>query len=362
LWVNHISSLKAGLGLDDGALGLTLFLASLGSLAGMGLFGRMSARLGLSRATRVLAVLCPLGPALPALAGGVPGFALALFVLGAILGLSNVALNTVATCSDTPIIGRCHALWSGGNIVGSAAVGIALHAGWPPLLTTLVVGGTLAVVAAWLGIRLPVALSRPTSSARPMALPGRVWAFGSLVAGALLCEGAVGDWSAVYLHDALDASMATSALAYGCFCTAGVIGRLASDRMLALVGPARLLAAGGVIAAGGVLSAVLVAVPVLALAGWGLTGLGLSVAMPLLIGNAGQDARIRERAVARVSAVGYLGLLSGPPLIGTLSRWVGLGHALLLLAACALMVGGYGARLVGVRPAVAERECSAHTA
>jgi hypothetical protein len=69
------------------------------------------------------------------------------------------------------------------------------------------------------------------------------------------------------------------------------------------------------------------------LAGLGLLGLGLANLLPISISAAGTDRRLPVAvAVARVSALGYLGSFTGPAAIGVLAHVSSLPTALLLPA------------------------------
>ena len=71
----------------------------------------------------------------------------------------------------------------------------------------------------------------------------------------------------------------------------------------------------------------------MALAGWALFGLGLSGCVPQLFSAAGHtDPAAVGTNVSRVSGLGYLGMLTGPAVIGWMTRLVALNYALLFPA------------------------------
>ncbi len=78
---------------------------------------------------------------------------------------------------------------------------------------------------------------------------------------------------------------------------------------------------------------------VLALAGFGVVGLGLANVFPLAVARAGA---LWSRGIALSTTVGYTGLLGGPPAIGFLAAHAGLPVALgtvaLLAGAAAVLV------------------------
>ncbi len=177
----------------------------------------------------------------------------------------------------------------------------------------------------------------------------------------LLGEGAAGSWSAVYLHDNLGTSAAFAALGYAAFSVTMATGRLFGDRLAARFGPARLVSGCGLVAAIGLAGALAIASPAAGLIGFALFGAGLSSTFPQLLSAAGNVETSRSgTGISRVAGAGYLGLLSGPVLIGSIASLVGLRLALgvPLAAALCLAVGGWvvtagvssSARAAGRRP------------
>jgi MFS family permease len=167
---------------------------------------------------------------------------------------------------------------------------------------------------------------------------------GLLALCSLLGEGAAGGWSAVYLRDNLGTSAAFAALGYAAFSVTMAIGRLFGDRLTARFGPARLVSGCGLVAAIGLAVALVTASPAAGLAGFALFGAGLSSTFPQLLSVAGNVETSRSgTGIARVAGAGYLGLLSGPVLIGSVASLVGLRLALgiPLVAALCLAVGGW---------------------
>jgi hypothetical protein len=346
LWVACIPGVKWRLGLSDQTLATVLLAMACGALAGMYVFPRISRRIGARATARTLAVAVPLALVLPGAASDVVSLHGAGFVLGCAFGLLNVAMNlqavTVQKLAERPFLGSCHALWSCANIAGTVLASLLIGAGWTTTVVLLVAPLVLVPAALVAGARL-IEPDSPRRGTRDEAgrLPRRVWLLGALVLITLLCEGAVADWAGVHLHGTLGAPMWAAALGYGAFSATSALGRLLTDRLLPLTGDRVLVRTGGFLAATGFLVVVAAPNPVLAVAGWAVAGFGLSGILPLVYTVAGSGHQ-GESALARVSALGYLGLMLGPVFIGTLARGVGLDRALAALAIVALLVAVVG--------------------
>src|SRR6185295_10688323 len=128
----------------------------------------------------------------------------------------------------------------------------------------------------------------PTGSGeRRFALPGRsVIALGSLAFLGLLAEGAMADWSAVYLRDSLRTPPAVAALGFLAFSLAMTAGRLGGDRLVGRYGPVSVLRASSAIAAVGLAVGLLVGRAPLALVGFAAVGFGIANVIPVLFSGA----------------------------------------------------------------------------
>jgi fucose permease len=295
----------------------------------------------------------------------------ALLVYGMAGGLMDVAMNSQAVRVERgyrrPLINSFHAYYSFGGLAGALLGGLFAWAGVGPAVTFTAVGVPLAVVAVLVRgglLRGPEARDRPSPGRQPEPggppdrRPGeragdrarrrgtalRIIVLGLLALCSLLGEGAAGSWSAVYLRDNLGTSAAFAALGYAAFSVTMATGRLFGDRLAARLGPARLVSGCGLVAAIGLAVALVTASPAAGLVGFALFGAGLSSTFPQLLSVAGNVETERSgTGIARVAGAGYLGLLSGPVLIGSAASLVGLRLALVipLAAAMCLAAGGW---------------------
>jgi fucose permease len=162
----------------------------------------------------------------------------------------------------------------------------------------------------------------PPAAGRPMSLPtGALALIGVLAAFGLIGEGAMYDWSVLYLKQELHADAGTAALAYASFSAAMAAARFAGDRVRARLASVPLLRASGALGAAGMALALLVPHPVAALLGFALVGLGFANVVPVLFSAAARVPGVTPaHGIAAVSSLGYLGMMVGPPLIGVVAE------------------------------------------
>ncbi len=346
-WVPHIPDAKHALGLSDSVLGFALLGMAVGSLVGLPISGVLSSRFG-SRKTATVAIFALLlATPLPLAAPNLPLFVIALALLGIANGAVDVAMNAHAVVVEQrfgrPIMSGLHALFSAGGLAGAAAAGLAMSAGLSPQVHLLViVAGLLVATLAAVTFLLPIVPSEIRRTRFRVPRGPLLW-LGVLTMCALMAEGAIGDWAAVYLRDDLRSDPALASLGFAAFSLAMAAGRFGGDNMVRRYGGPAVLASGAGTAAMLLAASLLLSSPIAALLGFAAVGLGLANAVPILFSTAGKiHGTPPELAIAAVSTAGYCGFLFGPPVIGLAAERLGLGMALGLVAG-ALAVVALGA-------------------
>jgi len=169
----------------------------------------------------------------------------------------------------------------------------------------------------------------------------RVLMFGAMGAVILILEGAVGNWSGVFLLEERGATLAVASLGYTFFNLCQTAGRLVGDRLHERYGAPTLVRVSGGIALCGLLLVVFSPGVVVAIAGFAVVGIGLSVLLPLIfsaVGHGGAEGLGAAAALARFTTLTYSGLL-GPVLVGWFAEFVGLAATFAgLLVLLALVV------------------------
>jgi predicted MFS family arabinose efflux permease len=343
-WAPLVPYAKARLAIDDAALGLLLLCLGAGSVIAMPFSGALAARFGCRRmiGTGCLVVVI----ALPLLAtlSHAPAMALALLLFGAGIGAADVTMNIqaiiVEKAAGRALMSGFHGLFSVGGIAGAGGVSLLLWCGASPLMAAIIADLIILGVLAWSGRDL-----LPYGSAAERASSFFIWPHGVVLAIGLLCficflaEGAVLDWSALFLTSVRAMAASRSGLGYALFAVAMTIGRLAGDRVVRAIGGAWTLLFGGLTTAAGLALAVFVPAASAALAGFWMVGLGASNVVPVLYSALGRQRLMPfNLAVAAVTTMGYLGILCGPALIGFMAQATSLSVAFLCVAVLFLLI------------------------
>jgi MFS family permease len=342
-WFPRIPDVKEALGLDVLALAFALFGLPAGTLLGFLIVPRVTARLGLRRTVAVAGSGFLLLMILPGLARGAVTLGLALFLAGLVVAFIEVAMNAKASQMEREtgrrLMTGCHAFWSFGIVIGAPLGGVFAQAGIGLLGQQLVVQPVLALATIWAARHLiadepaledgPARRTRPTRALLVLCL---------LPIGALLIEGAMLEWSALYLRQVREASPLAAGISLSVFALAMAIARLAGDRAAEAFGPGKVLKGSGLLMGAGVLGFALAPGIAIALPFAAIAGLGTGNIYPLAMSLAARlPGRRPEENVATLALIGFSAFLIAPPLIGGLASIVGLAAAFALLAPLGLV-------------------------
>jgi MFS family permease len=146
-----------------------------------------------------------------------------------------------------------------------------------------------------------------------------------------------------------------AALTLAAFSVAMAVSRLVGDRMTELLGAGRLVTLGAGLGALGLGAALALHMAVPTIFGFTLMGLGLGAIVPIALRAGGSQPGISAGfGIAAVSTMGYAGLLSGPPIIGTVAGLVGLRAALAMVVALLILLATTAGRAVGAPLVISE--------
>ncbi len=343
IWASRIPAIKLRLGLGDGALGLLLLCLAAGAIIAFPIAGRLSDHFGAARMTRFFAQFYVLTLVLLPLAATPIELGAALVLFGMAHGAMDVAMNgwgaEIENRLKHPIMSSLHAAFSLGAGLGAASgyaaialdMSVALHF-WLFGIGLGAITLSLATIA-WLR-------PAPHPSTGSFLLPhGALILVGVIAFCSSIGEGAMADWSAVFLHGVIGVTEAKAVFGYTAFSTAMVVMRIAGDRLVARFGAVATLRASGVVSSIGVICIIAGGSYEVALAGFVLVGLGYANIMPIAFSRAANDTRTPPgRAIAAVATLGYGGMLIGPPTIGFVAAFSTLSTSFVLLAALAVAI------------------------
>jgi MFS family permease len=334
LWAVHIPLIERTVGINYVTLGALFMFSGLGGFAAMQIYGWIIDHIGAKTATRIGGLVVGLSLLGPAFAQEIWSLGLAIFFLGFGIAGVDVGMNAAALQVDKvnkrAIFTFFHLFWSVGGLFGAALGFATISAGFDQSQTLSITGVVLSVtgviVAGWLLPNEVVATKEDknknwvASKANRRVLPLVILAGLMASAGAII-EGVAQDWSALYLIDIQNVSVALAAWGLAAFNLGMITGRIFIDRIVENKGR------GFIIRWGSLLGGVAIAAQAIApnfetsLALWYFLGLGISGVVPQIFAAGGEigEATHSGRNMARVVGITYIGALAGPSAIGLLT-------------------------------------------
>ncbi|MCX3308512.1 MFS transporter [Pantoea vagans] len=342
-WAVIVPFARANTGVDEAQLGTLLLCLGVGALIAMPVTGWLTSRFGCRRVILVAVALIVISTPWLAVLSDPLLLALALLVFGIGIGVTDCAMNIQAILVEKqaakPVMSGFHGMYSVGGIAGAGFMTLLLAMG-----VSVLTGCLLAVVAVI--IMTLVSASGLLTYANPaegpvFAVPrGSVLIIGIICFAVFLTEGTVLDWSAVYLTDVRAIPASLGGLGYTCFAVAMTVARLTGDRLISSLGRLPVVLGGALIAAAGMAMVTFIASWPLALLGYTLVGAGCANIVPVMFSAAGrQTAMPQAVAIPAITTLGYLGVLSGPAVIGYVAHYTHLGFSFSLIMALMLVVG-----------------------
>jgi MFS family permease len=339
-WASRIPAFQAHLHLSPSVLGRSLMTAAIGSVLAMPAAGWLISKLG----SLSILIGSTLGFCLTLLliaeSNTVLTLSLALLFYGAMGGSMDVAMNTHAVILEKRyqrhIMSSFHALFSLGGMAGSGL------GGWAASHAVLArthfwfsgIALTAMSIVAFMWLPLPSASedAEKAESGGTITWSVSLGALALLAFSIMLVEGAIADWSAIYLRTSVLTGPGLAALGYAVFSAAMAGGRLTGDYLTGKLGRSHLVCYGALLAAVGLVFVLLFGNAAWALVGFSCAGAGLATIIPNTFAATGNiEGSVPGPSLAVVTTAGYIGFLAGPPLIGFVAQLSTIRSALWIL-------------------------------
>lgn len=323
-WAIYIPTIKTKLGIDEGELGFAIFCMALGTLTMIAFAPKIIGSFGVGRTTAIGLFLFLVTFIIPFSVNSYYMLCIGMYIVGAFSGVTDVAMNTLVTeieKQDTiHIMSANHGFFSLGGFIGAGIGGFFLSETAIPLNHLLIVVSILIILNIVL-VKFYYRVSSKINEEYSFQLKN----FKPLLVLALIAffvmasEGAIVDWSALYLEKVSLTKLSWIGLGYTAFSATMALGRFFGDEISGRFGSRALILIGSLLGVFG-FGFVLMVQPILAIAGFGLVGLGLSVIIPELFRLVGKTKGVESsQGISFISGIGFFGFLIGPVLLGFLA-------------------------------------------
>jgi MFS family permease len=340
-WLPRIPEVQEKLGLSASELALSLVGAPIGTLLSLLIAGRIGDALGAKKTMAIFYPIFFVAMLLPFIAPSQFALALALAAVGSSISILELGMNVAADEVEKQykrlVMSKAHGLWSlglmAGTLIGSAAAWKSIA----PLIAGLALS-VLFLPAGFYGLK-QLDIQKPvpapaTDKTKRFTMPHPILlGICAFTFGTTLTEGAVADWAAIFMRDAMDAGPGASGLAVTAFTLIVATTRMFGDRLRDMFPVHRLAMILATIGLAGVTVVYFADRYAIALIGFGLIGLGASLAFPLAVSAAANaPGSSSANNVATLSFLALTGFLVGPVSIGFITEATNIRVGLLVLA------------------------------
>ena len=353
----NIPRIKDSLMLSESMLGSALLFLSVGGLIALQFAAPLIRKFGLRTLLSMVVPLFPLVLIPISLSGSYGWLVVSFVTYGMMTTIGGIAVNAQAIDIEKAyarsLMSGFHAMFSVGGVIGAIIGGLLASLGVSIFYSMTAVGIILSVVGMFVIMRLLDSEKYDTAqdhavSERPhvhhkMAWWRQVALLGMLIFACYLTEGAMADWTAIFMNESHAVDPFVAVFAYVVFTACMTVGRFIGDPIIEKYGAFETLVGGSILAVTGLLVGLLSPSLVVSVIGFGAAGLGVSVLVPIIISLAGNIRNgNRNAAIARVSTFGSIGLMSGPALIGFVADESSLLIAMMIPVLLLVFVGVAG--------------------
>lgn len=341
-WAPLIPLIKNRLALGADVLGLLLLCIGLSAFVFMPFSSLLCRRLGCRRLlilTNSIMIGCVV---LLSLLPAVWCYALTLIIFGAAMGTTDVTMNMNAVLVEKldgrRLMSGMHAFWS---------VGCFCAAGLFSLLASYASLGATTITLLHAGIMLAILLRfsphwlqfKPAGGEKSLVIPkGIVIVIGALACISFLVEGAIMDWSGVFLTEQKSLALSLAGTGYAIYSVAMLVMRLIGDKAVQLIGEQKAVICGSLLMTASF--ALLVWADSFYLSALAFIGIGIGCSniVPVFYSILKyQQAMPISAAVTAITSLGYSGVILGPALLGFIAHGISISAVFEFMALLMLL-------------------------
>lgn len=356
-WATFVPYLKEKFFLNEAQLGLLLLSMPVGIFLVNPMAVLLIKTWGAAKTAVLFAAMTGLLFLIPIAGTTLPLVATGLLLAGASFGITNISMNTCASLYEEStgkrLMASCHGMWSLGAMIGAFISGFSLvplqkccaEFSDPQIIYTAFQAVLVGILVFFISphilgvIDAHMAEVKKDEKQLKFILPGKeLWLIISICLCTYLTEGTIADWSSVYLKEVIGMTSTLAGSGFAIYSLFMATGRFFGDDLLARFESMEILRAGGFLVIAGMVIIVLSPAYALSLSGFVLTGIGISLASPILYQA---SAKVKGMApgvgLATMNTFAMMAFLGGPVLIGFVAQIFSLRVAFLLIIAAAIL-------------------------
>jgi len=348
-WASRIPLIQAHLNINNGTLGLMLLGIPIGALCSIPISNKInqiypSYKITLFSISFYALLLLVIG-----FNTGITGLGISLFFFGLFGNITNIAMNVQAVNleekMEANIMSSFHGFFSIANMIGAFFGGIMGTLMIPPLFHFMISGIIIGILLMVFGRNLlkedykPHPVPKEINQPKSFIPPPLVLYLGFIAFCVMLSEGAMADWSGVYLKNQMHIAGGLNTAGYTAFALSMALIRFFGEWIIQKWGTARTVMVSGLMIASGLSLVLIFSILPLVILGFGMVGLGCATVVPIVYSAVGRIKSIpASQGLGTVTIIGYVGFLLGPPIIGFLAQLFSLRTGFIVVLTLGIMI------------------------
>ncbi len=325
-WVTYIPFISDKLHIGEGKIGGALFFTSVGALVIIPVCNRLIDKIGVGKFAFFAFLAYSLSMYGMFLASTYAMLCVALFFFGMMGSFFAISLNSLTAIIEKQagmyIMSGSHGFWSMGGIIGASSGSFITASLKMPLLHITLLIIILIGLQLWLKKEYFNVRGEYYEKEKHRKLPVKpLLAIASVGLVIMVSEGAIADWSALYLKKVVLMNVQFLGLGYALFSLGMTLGRFTGDALSNRLGSWKLLRIAIGTALIGFILVLLIYPAIITLIGFFVIGLGFSVIIPEVYRLASTLKGIQpSEGVSVIAVSANIGFLTGPVVLGFIAE------------------------------------------
>lgn len=371
-WAPIIPFIKVRFNLDEHTLGFLLLCVGGGAFLSAPVAGLLTSRFGCRLPIFVAAFLWGVCLVSITLLQNIYILAAVLVLFGMVAVILEIISNINGTflekATNRNVMSGLQALYSVGSLTGSVGVTFLLGLNFGVVVSAscavacslllLIIGGRHLISDANLiknaeDNDLQSSENKQSTTHFQQVEKPRYWAnpavllVGMMLFIIYLLEGAMLDWSGVFLSESRSLPLEQAGYGFAAFSVTMVVFRFLGDRLVEIFGRRRIIVGGTILICISLNLAIFLNNAWVSILCFACAGIGSSNVIPQLVSFAAQIKAVPMHiSVTLVNAIGFTGVLAGPALIGFLAHAITLPYTFVCLAFLVLVVAFVSLKLI----------------
>jgi MFS family permease len=346
-WVIYIPSITLKIGLSKGNLGIVLLFGAIGALFSLPFGKIMISKIGEGKLALISVLLYSFSIIGNFLSSSFFTLCISLFFNGFTSGFLQISINSIVSSlekeENVAIMSSCHGFFSLGGLIASGFGTMLLILIGHPLLHISLIVSLIIILQflfgkSYLNLKKEIKKGHRGNNFNKSAIKSPIlWGLAIVALCVMVTEGAIADWSGLYLRDVVMTSPNLVGLGYAGFSVTMTLGRFMGDYFTTRFGSWQVIIVGFLISTIGFIL-VLTSTALITLSGFLLIGFGFSSIVPEIYRLSSNIKKVSPSSgIAFMAGAGYFGFLAGPVVLGGIAQRSGLKISFYILLLLVLL-------------------------